>query len=110
MKPLLKYLLTGSASAVMLSAVVTSDSEAYTRSSRHQYSYQVAPLDSDSPATNPEAPAQFTDQSGLDPLYFSNNGPLKLNDPSNIQTQVTFQNDSGAPSYLVEQKLGNQLS
>lgn len=94
----------------MLAAVVTSDSEAFTRSSRFTYSYQVAPLDSDSPAADPTAPAQFTDQSGLDPLYYSNNAPLKLNDPTNIQTEITFQNDSGAPSYLVERKLGNQLS
>ena len=108
MKPTIKYLLTGSAAAVMLASVVTSNSEAYTKASRYTDGYQTMPVDT--PASDSAtSPHQFTDQSGLDPLYFNNNGTLKLNDPSNIQTSVTFvPGDSG--SYLVEQKLGNRLN
>lgn len=46
----------------------------------------------------------FDDVSGLDPMHYSNNGNLKLSDPGNIKTEVTFDTDSN--QYIINQKVG----
>lgn len=90
----------------MLWSVVSSDSDAYVASSYRDGFVQFAV---DSPGVGDSLVYPFNDQSNQDPLYFNNNAPLKLNDPANIQTGVTFVPDTGKGTYLVEQKLGNGL-
>jgi cell surface protein SprA len=87
------------------------NSDARVASSHHK-GYDLIDVN-DSPAVGDTTPMpyNFDDKSGLDPLYYNNNAPLKLNDPSNIKTNVTY-NPSSSPdssTYEVTQKLGNNV-
>ncbi len=88
------------ASCSLLAMVMNSDA-------RVNSSYRGLVGGNDSPAVGDTMPYPFKDQSGLDPMYYSNSGPLKLKDPSNIKTSVTYDPDSNL--YLVDQKLGGKL-
>jgi len=63
----------------------------------------VAPAVPDTPAVS--LPFPYEDQSGKDPLYFSNNKGLKLHDPSNIKTTIVYDPDSN--QFQVNQKMGD---
>lgn len=102
MNAFLKYTVAAAASVSLLAAVMTSDARVAT-------SHRGLVGGTDSP-TGPDTtalPYPFIDQSGQDPLYWSNNAPLKLNDPANIKTTVTYNPDSNV--YEVNQKIGNNL-
>jgi cell surface protein SprA len=59
----------------------------------------------DSPAVAPDTlPYPYSDQSGLDPMYYPDNRKMKLEAPGNIKTTVTYDPDSNL--YLVDQKMG----
>lgn len=60
----------------------------------------------DSPGTGPDTPLvyPFDDKSLLDPLWHDNSGGLKLNEPSNVKTEVEYDPVTG--TYNVKQKLG----
>ncbi len=98
MRPLLKYTLVGIASVALFASIVSKDSNARMAAPRI-----ISALDT--PGDTTQLPYQFQDQSALDPLHYSNNGPLKLNDPSNFKTTITYNPDSN--TYEVEQKMGN---
>lgn len=101
MRPFFKYTIAAIASIGLLSAVMNSD--ARVASSRRGLIGGT-----DSPAGGGDSlKYPFEDQSGGDPLYYTNDGPLKLNDPSNIKTTVTYNPDSN--TYEVQQKIGNKI-
>ena len=100
MRPLLKYTLVAVASCSLLSVVIQSDARVS--------SHRGLVGGNDSPADGADSlQYPFEDQSGLDPLYYTNNAPLKLKDPNNIKTTVTYNPDSS--TYEVTQKIGNKL-
>lgn len=103
MNAILKYTIAAAASVSLFAMVVTSESDARMGSGHRGL---VGGNDSPVPADS-TLPYPFEDQSYQDPLYFDNNGPLQLNDPSNIKTTVTYNPDSN--TYEVEQKIGNNL-
>ncbi|HTF05465.1 MAG TPA: cell surface protein SprA, partial [Bacteroidia bacterium] len=97
MNAILKYTIAAAASVSLLATVMSSDARVST-------GQRGLVGGTDSPAVDSMA-YPFDDQSGLDPLYWDNNAPLKLNDPPNIKTTVTYDPDSNI--YVVEQKIGN---
>ena len=101
MRPLLKYTIIAVTSISLLALVMNSDA-------RVGSSYRGLVGGTDSPGVDAgdtnELVYPLNDQSYLDPLYYDNNGPLKLNDPTNIKTTVTYDPDSNI--YIVEQKMG----
>ncbi|MBI3510405.1 MAG: cell surface protein SprA [Bacteroidetes bacterium] len=109
MRTFLKYCFAAVVSVSLLMAVMSSN--ARVASPYHPLSatnYITAAIDSPSGGDSTPMPYGFQDQSGLDPLYFNNNNsPLKLKDPNNIKTNVTYDPDSNI--YVVDQKLGNKL-
>lgn len=101
MNAILKYTIVGAASVSLLALVMNSDA-------RVAGGHRGLVGGTDSPACDTcELVYPFDDQSYLDPLYFDNNGNLKLNDPSNIKTTVTYNPDSN--TYEVQQRIGNNL-
>jgi cell surface protein SprA len=101
LKPALKYIVGIVATVSLFSAVMQSDA-------RMNNGYRGLVGGTDSPASEDSLKYEFQDQSGQDPLYFNNNNsPLKLDDPSNIKTTVTYNTDSN--TYDVNQKVGNTL-
>ncbi|MCX6310380.1 MAG: cell surface protein SprA, partial [Bacteroidetes bacterium] len=106
MKPLLKYTLVAVASCSLLANVMNSDARV-TSQQRGLVGGTDSPAVLDTPVVETPLKYQFPDQSGLDPLYYDNNGPLKLHDPNNIKTTVTYNPDSNI--YEVTQKIGNRL-
>ncbi|HEU4716852.1 MAG TPA: cell surface protein SprA [Bacteroidia bacterium] len=91
------------ASVVLLTAVMNSDA-------RIASPYRGLVGGTDSPAGGDTLPYPFQDQSYLDPMYYTNDAPLKLNDPSNIKTTVTYNPQRGDSStYDVQQRIGNRL-
>lgn len=103
MKPILKYTIVAAASVALLAAVVNSDARMANGGARGL----VGGNDSPAGCDTCDLPYPMQDQSYLDPMYYNNNGPLKLNDPNNIKTSVTYNPDSNV--YEVNQKLGNKL-
>ncbi|MDQ3108939.1 MAG: cell surface protein SprA [Bacteroidota bacterium] len=101
---MLKYTIAAVVSVSLLATVMNSDAR---MGSSYRGPMEVIDTPAvDSPAVDP-LPYGFEDQSYLDPMYYNNNGSLKLNDPSNIKTTVTYDPDSNI--YVVEQHLGNKL-
>jgi len=97
---LLKYTIAAAASISLLAMVVNSDA-------RGTSGHRGLVGGNDSPTVPDSMAYPFQDQSGLDPMYYNNNDPLKLNDPPNIKTTVTYNPDSN--TYEVQQKIGNNL-
>ncbi|GAB4134285.1 MAG: cell surface protein SprA [Bacteroidia bacterium] len=97
MNAIVKYAVAAATSVALLATVMNSDA---------RMSTGVRGLigGTDSP-TGDTLPYPFQDQSGLDPLYYSNSGNMRLDDPKNIKTSVTYVPDSNV--YVVEQKVGN---
>ncbi len=87
------------ASFSLLAMVMNSDARVGS-----SYRGLVGGTDSPGVGDTTELAYPFEDKSGLDPLYHNNNGSLKLEDPSNIKTTVTYDPDSNI--YIVEQKVG----
>lgn len=102
MKPFLKYTIVAVVSFGLLAAVMNSNA----RVASSQRSFQRGLVGgNDSPAVGCDS-CTPPDQSGLDPWYYSNNGNMRLSDPSNIKKTVTYDPDSNL--YIYEQKLGNK--
>lgn len=97
MNRLVKYLVIVVAGVSLFSTVMNSDARVY-KGKRGLVG------GNDTPAVDTLA-YPFNDNSYLDPLHYSNSGNLKLEDPSNIKTNVTYNPDSNV--YLVDQTLGN---
>ncbi len=100
MNAFLKYTVVAAASVSLLAVVMTSDA-------RIAGGHRGLIGGNDSPTVPDTMAYPFEDQSGMDPMYWDNNAPLKLNDPANIKTTVTYNPDSN--TYEVQQKIGSKL-
>ncbi|HET6993222.1 MAG TPA: cell surface protein SprA, partial [Bacteroidia bacterium] len=91
-------------SCSLLATVMNSDARVSTH--RGLVGGNDSPASSDSTLKYP-----YPDQSGLDPLYYDNNAPLKLKDPTNIKTTVTYdpKTNPDSSTYEVTQKIGGRL-
>jgi cell surface protein SprA len=106
LKPLLKYTVIAASSAFLLATVMNSDAHvAGSRGNLNDFDLDSPAIDS--PAGGDTLKYPFEDQSGQDPSYYTNNAPLKLTDPPNITTSVTYNPDSN--TYEVQQHIGNRL-
>ncbi|TND09581.1 MAG: hypothetical protein FD123_1172 [Bacteroidetes bacterium] len=101
MKQFFKYTFAGFAAICFLSIFLRSEARGWTPGG---YGFQDDPPAADTGSGDDTLPYPFDDQSGLDPLFFDNNGNLTLNDPSNIKTSITYNPDSNI--YLIEQNVG----
>ena len=99
MNSFLKYTIAIVATVSLLARVMNSDA-------RVASSHRGLIGGNDTPAVGGDSlKYPYHDNSALDPLYYTNNAPLKLNDPTNIKTNVTYNPDSN--TYEVTQKIGN---
>jgi cell surface protein SprA len=96
---ILKYTIAAAASVSLFALVLNSDARVATGN-------RGLVGGTDSPGVGDTMPYPFEDQSGLDPYYFDNNGPLKLEDPANIKKTVTYDPDSNV--YVLTQTVGGQ--
>lgn len=99
MKPILKYTIVAVASVSLLAMVMNSDA-------REKSSYRGLVGGTDTPEVEKDTvlPYNYNDQSDLDPLYYPDDRKIKLTEPNNIKTTVTYNPDSNV--YEVEQKMG----
>ncbi|MGQ0826809.1 MAG: T9SS outer membrane translocon Sov/SprA [Bacteroidota bacterium] len=105
-RSLIKYIVVGGVSAALLSVVVGSDAKIspFEHTAIKNEELLVAldtPEDEDSPLI---LPYNFNDQSTGDPLNYPNSGGLRLNNPSNVTTDVQYDPTSG--NYIINQKMG----
>jgi cell surface protein SprA len=82
------------------------NSDAREHSSYRNDNFGVQELTTDTPLVPGDSTLKYnyTDQSGLDPLYYPDDRKIKLTQPSNIKTNVTYNPDSN--TYEVEEKMG----
>ncbi|MFY9308925.1 MAG: cell surface protein SprA [Bacteroidia bacterium] len=101
-KALSKYLFVGGLSAGLLTLIVGSDAKvsSYNHAER-TYADETAVV-----ADTPEVtlPYGFDDESTGDPLNYPNSGGLKLNEPSNVKTNVEYDPSTGF--YNINQSMG----
>jgi cell surface protein SprA len=101
-KALSKYLFVGGLSAGLLTLIVGSDAKvsSYNHAER-AYADETAVV-----ADTPEVtlPYGFDDESTGDPLNYPNSGGLKLNEPSNVKTNVEYDPSTGF--YNINQSMG----
>ena len=102
-KALSKYLVVGGLSAGLLSLIVGTNAKVsgYKHSSR-AYRSDESVMALDTPEV--DLPFEFQDESTGDPLNYSNSGGLKLNDPSNVKTDVEYDPTTG--NYNINQTVG----
>ena len=103
-KSFTKYIVVACASIGLLSLIVNSDAKVSPfdhAKSADDYEPYVAV---DTPITPVTLHYNFDDQSAGDPLTNPNGGGLRLNDPSNIKTTVTYDPVTG--DYDMDQKIG----
>lgn len=106
-KSVTKYLVVGGLSVGLLSLIVGSDAKVstYNHVSRASLTDNYEPLlAKDTPTTNGGLPYNFEDESTGDPLNYPNSGGLKLNDPSNVTTNVEYNPKTG--NYDINQNIG----
>ncbi len=101
-KSILKYTVTIGISAALLSMIV--GSEAKVSPFSHAVDIAERPFAIDTPIIDPVLKYPYKDKSNQDPLTQPSSGGLKLNDPSNVKTQVEYDPSSG--NFNVNQKIG----
>ncbi len=108
-----KYIVVGGLSAGLLSLIVGSDAKvsSYKHAIRASVTNEIPQPDFviDTPETNGNGTPvplhyDFQDESTGDPLNYPNSGGLKLNDPSNIKTDVEYDPTTG--NYTISQSMG----
>lgn len=102
-KPIIKYTVVIGISAALLSMIV--GSEAKVSSFSHIRDIDERSVAIDTPIINPDLKYPYKDKSNQDPVTNPNTGGLKLNDPSNVKTQVEYDPSSG--NFNINQKIGN---
>ena len=98
-----KYIVVGGVSIGLLSVIVSSNA----KDGRFHSTFNEVVLPDmavDTPETDVVLPYPYTDQSNRDPLNFPNSGGLKLNNPSNVNTDVQYDPTSG--NYIINQTMG----
>lgn len=104
MRQFFKYTLAGFAAVFFLAIMFRSEAKGWAPGDGYS-AHDPSPADTDTTKHAAEPlPYPYTDQSGQDPLYFDNNGNLKLHDPDNIKTTVNYDPDSNL--YYVDQNIG----
>ncbi len=102
-KSFTKYIVVGCASVGLLTMIVSSDAKV-TKLNHAKTADAYDPFIAvDTPTTHLHY--NFDDESNGDPLNNPNGGGLRLNNPSNIKTTVTYDPVTG--QYEMDQKMGN---
>jgi cell surface protein SprA len=103
-KAFTKYIVVGGLSVGLLSLIVGSDAKvsAYKHAEKLIYEFTSPLVDVDTPEV--DLPFDFNDESTGDPLNYPNSGGLKLNDPSNVKTDVEYDPKTG--NYNISQSMG----
>ncbi len=102
-KGVLKFLAVGSVSLGLMSVVVSSKAKNAPLSKPHVFKTHIQ--NPDSPVvTKEDLPYQFKDNNGAPPIYDDKSG-LYLNNPSNINTDVNYNPQTG--NYDITQKIGD---
>ncbi len=103
-KSITKYIVVGGISATLLSVIVGSDAKVSSFDHVASTENDQPLVAIDTPITPVILPYEFKDQSTGDPLNYPNSGGLKLNNPSNVNTNIVYNPITG--NYEINQKMG----
>jgi cell surface protein SprA len=101
-----KYIVVGGVSVALLSVIVGSDAKVSSYNHPYESEQSFLPIAIDTPKDETPIllPYPYQDESTGDPLNYPNSGGLRLDNPSNVKTEVDYDPKTG--NYDISQKLG----